>query len=62
MKGSIIVVQQVTLVKGIKEVVKVPVIGMVNISEPECGDRIIREGNVDMVAIGRTLFSNPDFT
>lgn len=60
MKGSIVVVQQVTLAEGIKDVVKVPVIRMGNISEPEYG-RIIREGNVDMVVIGRTLFSNPDF-
>ncbi|MDP2731373.1 MAG: NADH:flavin oxidoreductase [Dehalococcoidales bacterium] len=51
----------VPLAKGIKEVVKVPVIGVGNITEPEYADTIIREGKVDLVAIGRTLLSNPDF-
>ena len=51
----------VPLAEGIKEVVKVPVIGVGNITEPEYADRIIREGKVDMVAVGRTLLSNPDF-
>ena len=51
----------VPLAAGIKEVVKVPVIGVGNITEPEYADRIIRERKVDMVAVGRTLLSNPDF-
>ena len=45
---------------GIKEVVKVPVIGG-DITEPEYADSIIREGKVDLVAVGRTLLPNPDF-
>lgn len=51
----------VPLAEGIKEVVKVPVIGVGNITEPEYADRIVREGRVDMVAFGRVLLSNPDF-
>jgi 2,4-dienoyl-CoA reductase-like NADH-dependent reductase (Old Yellow Enzyme family) len=51
----------VPLAEGIKEVVKVPVIGVGNITEPEYADRIIRERKVDMVAVGRHLLSNPDF-
>jgi len=51
----------VPLAERIKEVVKVPVIGVGNITEPEYADRIIRERKVDMVAVGRTLLSNPDF-
>jgi len=51
----------VPLAEGIKEVLKVPVIGVGNITEPEYADRIIREGKVDMVAVGRMLLSNPDF-
>jgi len=51
----------VPLAAGIKEVVKVPVIGVGNITEPEYADRIIRERKVDMVAVGRALLSNPDF-
>lgn len=51
----------VPLAQGIKERVKVPVIGVGNITEPEYADSIVREGKVDMVAIGRKLLSNPDF-
>ena len=51
----------VPLAAGIKEAVKVPVIGVGNVTEPEYADRIIRERKVDMVAVGRTLLSNPDF-
>ena len=51
----------VPLAAGIKDAVKVPVIGVGNITEPEYADRIIRERKVDMVAVGRTLLSNPDF-
>ncbi|MFH0768883.1 MAG: NADH:flavin oxidoreductase [Chloroflexota bacterium] len=51
----------VPLAEGIKAVVKVPVIGVGNITEPEYADSIMREGKVDMVAVGRTLLSNPDF-
>ena len=51
----------VPLAEGIKEVVKVPVIGVGNVTEPEYADRIIRERKVDMVAVGRLLLSNPEF-
>ncbi len=51
----------VPLAEGIKEVVKVPVIGVGNITDPEYADRIVREGRVDMVAFGHLLLSNPDF-
>jgi 2,4-dienoyl-CoA reductase-like NADH-dependent reductase (Old Yellow Enzyme family) len=51
----------VPLAAGIKAVVKVPVIGVGHITEPEYADRIIRERKVDMVAVGRTLLANPDF-
>jgi NADPH2 dehydrogenase len=51
----------VPLAEGVKEAVKVPVIGVGHITEPEYADRIIREGKVDMVAVGRLLLANPDF-
>ncbi len=51
----------VPLAEGIKQVVKVPVIGVGNITEPEYADRIVREGRVDMVAFGHMLLSNPEF-
>ena len=40
---------------------KVPVIGVGNITEPEYADRIVREHKVDLVAGGRLLLSNPEF-
>ncbi len=51
----------VPLAQGIKEVVTVPVIGVGNITQPEYADALVREGRVDLVAIGRLLLSNPDF-
>jgi NADPH2 dehydrogenase len=51
----------VPLAEGVKSVVKVPVIGVGHITEPEYADRIIREGKVDLAAIGRLLLANPDF-
>ena len=51
----------VPLAEGIKGMVKIPVIGVGNITEPEYADRIVREQRVDMVAFGRMLLSNPEF-
>ncbi len=51
----------VPLAEGIKETVKVPVIGVGNITEPEYADSIVREEKVDLVAVGRLLLSNPEF-
>jgi 2,4-dienoyl-CoA reductase-like NADH-dependent reductase (Old Yellow Enzyme family) len=51
----------VPLAEGVKSVVKIPVIGVGHITEPEYADRIIREGKVDMAAVGRLLLANPDF-
>ncbi|MFC2073100.1 NADH:flavin oxidoreductase [Chloroflexota bacterium] len=47
--------------QAIKETVKVPVIGVGNITEAAYADRVIREGKVDLVALGRKLLSAPDF-
>ena len=51
----------VPLAEGIKETVKVPVIGVGKITEPEYADSIVREQKVDLVAVGRLLLSNPEF-
>ena len=51
----------VPLAEGVKSVVKIPVIGVGHITEPKYADRIIREGKVDMAAVGRLLLANPDF-
>jgi len=41
--------------------VKTPVIGVGGISEPEYADKLIREGRVDLVAVGRHLLKDPDW-
>lgn len=46
----------------IKEVVGIPVIGVGGIRNPEIADEFIREGKVDLVAVGRELFRNPDWS
>jgi len=43
----------------IKKVVKIPVIGVGGITEPEYADRLVREGKVDFAAVGRALYKDP---
>ena len=45
----------------IRKVVDIPVIGVGGITEPEHADRLIRDGKVDLVAVGRELIKNPDW-
>jgi len=45
----------------IKKVVNVPVIGVGGIIEPEYADKIVKEGRVDLVAVGRGLLNDPDW-
>lgn len=51
----------VPLAQSIKETVKIPVIGVGNITEADYADRVVREGKIDLVALGRKLLSTPDF-
>ncbi|MBI4284024.1 MAG: NADH:flavin oxidoreductase [Chloroflexi bacterium] len=51
----------VPLAQSLKEKVRVPVIGVGNITEADYADRVIREGRVDLIALGRKLLSTPDF-
>jgi NADPH2 dehydrogenase len=51
----------VPLAQNIKEMVKIPVIGVGNITDPEYAGRIVREGKVDLVALGSKLLSDPEF-
>ncbi|MBI4188746.1 MAG: NADH:flavin oxidoreductase [Chloroflexi bacterium] len=51
----------VPLAQAIKETVKIPVIGVGNITDADYADTIVRQGRVDMVAFGRLLLSEPDF-
>ena len=43
----------------IKKVVRIPVIGVGGITEAEYADRLLREGKVDLVAVGRALWKDP---
>ncbi len=45
----------------IKKVVNIPVIGVGGITEPEYANKIIQEGKVDLVAVGRALLKDPDW-
>ena len=46
---------------AVRAVVDVPVIVAGGITDPLYADRIIREGLVDLVAIGRAMLANPDW-
>jgi 2,4-dienoyl-CoA reductase-like NADH-dependent reductase (Old Yellow Enzyme family) len=45
----------------IKRVVNIPVIGVGGIRDPQHADNLIREGKVDLVAVGRALLNDPDW-
>lgn len=49
------------LAEGIKKVVKVPVVGVGGIAEAEFADKAVREGKVDLVAVGRALLADPEW-
>ncbi len=47
--------------RQIKKVVSIPVIGVGGITDPKIADGFIREGTVDLVAVGRALFKDSDW-
>ena len=49
----------VPMAEEIRRAARVPVIGVGGITEPEYADRVIREGRVDMVAVGRAILNDP---
>ncbi|MFW6064046.1 MAG: NADH:flavin oxidoreductase [Candidatus Natronoplasma sp.] len=51
----------VPLAEEIKDAVEVPVIGVGGIKEPEYADDIVREVKVDLVAVGREQWKDPDW-
>jgi NADPH2 dehydrogenase len=44
--------------QAVKQAVKVPVIGVGGITEPEFADQLVRDGRVDLVAVGRALWKD----
>ena len=51
----------ISMAQRIKGVVRVPVIGVGNITDPRFADKVVREGRVDMVAIGRALLADANW-
>jgi 2,4-dienoyl-CoA reductase-like NADH-dependent reductase (Old Yellow Enzyme family) len=49
------------LAEKIKQVVRVPVIGVGGIRDPEFADEAIMQGRVDLVAVGRAILADPDW-
>jgi 2,4-dienoyl-CoA reductase-like NADH-dependent reductase (Old Yellow Enzyme family) len=47
--------------RAIKEAVKIPVVGVGGITEPTYADKLVREGKVDFVAVGRGLYKDPQW-
>jgi len=47
--------------KKIKEVVNVPVIGVGGITDPKYANKLVKEGQIDLVAVGRALLKDPDW-
>jgi len=45
----------------IKEVIDIPVIGVGGITDPEYANKVIQEGQVDLVAVGRAFLKDPDW-
>jgi 2,4-dienoyl-CoA reductase-like NADH-dependent reductase (Old Yellow Enzyme family) len=49
------------LAEKIKQAVQVPVIGVGGIKDPKFADEAIRQGRVDLVAVGRAILADPDW-
>jgi 2,4-dienoyl-CoA reductase-like NADH-dependent reductase (Old Yellow Enzyme family) len=49
----------VPLAETVRKAAGIPVIGVGNIHEAEYADRVIREGRIDMAAVGRALLADP---
>jgi len=46
---------------AVKEVVKIPVIAVCNIKEPETGERLLNEGVCDLIGVGRGHLADPEW-
>jgi len=49
------------LTEAVKESVKIPVMAVGRLDDPELADRILREGKGDFIGIGRGLIADPDW-
>jgi 2,4-dienoyl-CoA reductase-like NADH-dependent reductase (Old Yellow Enzyme family) len=51
----------VLLAARVRRAAGVPAIGVGNVRDPDYADRIIRDGLVDLVAVGRAQLADPDW-
>jgi 2,4-dienoyl-CoA reductase (NADPH2) len=51
----------VYLARGIKEIVRVPVIGCNRINDPFIAEEVLREGVADLVGVARGMLADPEF-
>ena len=49
------------LAQAMKQVLKIPVIGVGRINQPQFAEKVLQEGRVDLVAIGRAFLADPDW-
>ncbi|RLG41264.1 MAG: hypothetical protein DRO05_04375 [Thermoproteota archaeon] len=47
--------------ESVRKRVKVPVVGVGGIKSPLFADKAIREGKVDLIAVGRAFLADPDW-
>jgi len=47
--------------QAIKKAVNIPVIGVGKIRDPEFAEKLLQEGQVDFIALGRTLIADPEW-
>lgn len=48
-------------IAAVKERVDIPVIGVGRVNTPDVADRLIREGKIDMIAVGRGQLTDPEW-
>ena len=51
----------VEMAARVKEVVKIPVIALGKLGDPELAEKVLQEGKADFIAIGRPLLADPDW-
>lgn len=49
------------LARAVKESVKIPVIAVAKIRDPKLAEKIIKNGEADFIALGRTLLADPEW-
>ncbi len=53
--------RMLSLAEGVKKVVKVPVIAVSRLDDPELAEKVLNEGKADMIAMGRAFIADAAF-